>query len=131
MSAALGAANPRTLTGEWRFTYQYARTQCLLAAHALGVQAIDTVYVNFRDLDGLRQDCVAARLDGFTGCLAIHPDQVAVINELFAPTEADLAFARRLVAAFAGGAGTVSLDGRMYDAPHLRAAQRLLGAAAR
>lgn len=126
LSSALGAGDPRAPDGSWRPTYEYARSQALLAAHALGVEAIDTVYVNYRDPEGLRRACQASRYDGFTGRVAIHPDQVAIINEAFTPTAEELALARRVVAAFEGGAGAVSIDGKMFDIPHLKAAQRLL-----
>ncbi len=126
LSAALGAGNPRTAEGRWRPTYEYARTQCLLAAHALAIEAIDTVYVDFRNAQGLREDCTASRSDGFGGRLAIHPDQVAIINSAYTPSESERAQAQRIVDAFAGGQGTVSIDGRMYDLPHLKAAQRVL-----
>jgi citrate lyase subunit beta/citryl-CoA lyase len=126
LSSALGAGDPRTSEGAWRPMYEQARLQCILAAHALQVEAIDTVYVNYRDSAGLRQACEASRYDGFTGRIAIHPDQVAIINEAFTPTEAERVIARRIVAAFESGAGAVSLDGKMYDIPHLKAAKRLL-----
>lgn len=127
LSAALGAGDPRTAQGGWRPTYEHVRSQCLLTAHALGVEAIDTVYVNFHDPEGLRQSCGESRYDGFTGRVAIHPDQVPIINEAFTPGDAELAIARQIVAAFEGGAGAVSIDGKMYDIPHLKAARRLLG----
>ena len=126
LSAALGAGDPRTQDGRWRPTYEHARTQCLLAAHALAVEAIDSVYVDFRDLRGLRVACASSRHDGFGGRLAIHPDQVAIINETYAPSEAELRQAQRIVDAFGAGEGTVSLDGKMYDLPHLKAARRVL-----
>jgi citrate lyase subunit beta/citryl-CoA lyase len=126
LSSSLGAGDPRLAGGDWRPLYAHARSQCILAAHALGIAAIDTVYVNYRDAEGLRVACAASRHDGFGGRLAIHPDQVAVINEAFAPTGEELALARRIVAAFAGGSGVVAIDGKMYDMPHLKAAQRLL-----
>jgi citrate lyase subunit beta / citryl-CoA lyase len=126
LSSALGAGDPRTLSGEWRPTYVHARTQCLLTAHALGAEALDTIHVNFKDLDGLRESSLASRYDGFTGRIAIHPDQVQVINEAFTPSDAERAHARRVVDAFQGGAGAVSIDGKMYDIPHLRAARRVL-----
>lgn len=126
LSAALGAGDPRMADGRWRPTYEYARTQCLLAAHALAIEAIDSVYVDFRDLQGLKVACAASRHDGFGGRLAIHPDQVAVINESYLPSEAERAQAQRIVDAFGAGGGTVSLDGKMYDLPHLKAAQRVL-----
>lgn len=127
LSAALGAGDPRTTEGAWRPTYEYARSQCLLAAHALGVEALDTVYVDFHDTDGLRRSCLQARHDGFTGRVAIHPDQVGIINDAFTPSAEERALAQRIVDAFASGAGAVSLDGKMYDIPHLRSARRVLG----
>jgi citrate lyase subunit beta/citryl-CoA lyase len=130
LSSALGVGTPRLPNGAWRPMYEYARLQCLLAAHALGVEALDTVYVDYRDSTGLRAACEASRHDGFTGRLAIHPDQVAVINAAFTPSEAELALARRIVDAFASGTGVVAIDGKMYDIPHLKAARRLLGASA-
>lgn len=126
LSAALGAGDPRTPDGRWRPTYEYARTQCLLAAHALAIEAIDSVYVDFRDLRGLQAACAASRHDGFGGRLAIHPDQVAVINDAYTPSNAERAQAQRIVDAFGAGEGTVSLDGKMYDLPHLKAARRVL-----
>lgn len=131
LSAALGAGDPRAEDGRWRPVYEHARTQCLLIAHTLGVEAIDTVYVDFRNADGCRANTLAARHDGFTGKIAIHPDQVPIINAAFTPSEAELAHAERVIAAFASGAGAVQLDGKMLDIPHLKAARRLLAAAGR
>ncbi|HEY6453188.1 MAG TPA: CoA ester lyase [Steroidobacteraceae bacterium] len=130
LSAALGAGDPRTPAGGWRTLYEYARTQCLLAAHALAVDAIDSVFVDYRDLPGLQRACEDSRHVGFNGRLAIHPDQVPLINAAYTPSEAERLLARRIVEAFAGGAGAVSLDGKMYDLPHLKAARRLLSQAA-
>ena len=128
LSAALGALTNKEPNGEWTFPYQLARAQCLFAAGAAGVVALETLYADYRDQDGLAESCRIARRDGFVGRLAIHPDQVATINACFTPSEADLAHARRVVAAFAGqpDAGTVGIDGRMYDRPHLVAARRTL-----
>lgn len=126
LSAAMGAGDPRTPEGAWRPMYEYARNQCLLLAHALGAEALDTVYVNFKDPEGLRRACLASRYDGYTGRIAIHPDQVAIINEAFTPTEAERVLARRIIEAFSSGAGAVSIDGKMYDIPHLKAARRVL-----
>lgn len=126
LSAAMGAGDPRTPDGAWRPLYVHARNQCLLLGHAIGAEVLDTVYVNFKDLDGLRQSCATSRHDGFTGRIAIHPDQVSIINEAFTPTAAERAMAQRIVDAFNSGAGAVSLDGKMYDIPHLKAAKRLL-----
>jgi citrate lyase subunit beta/citryl-CoA lyase len=131
LSAALGAGDPREANGEWRPLYQHARGQCLLAAHALGIEALDTVYVNYRDPAGLKLACTSSRHDGFTGRLAIHPDQVAAINQAYAPSDTEVALAERIIAAFVNGAGAVSLDGKMYDIPHLKAARRLIAERAR
>ena len=132
LSAALGALAQRDATGALTFTFQLARTHCLLAAAALGAQAIDGVCTDFRDGQRLQHELDAARRDGFSGKLAIHPDQIAAINAAFAPTEAEREHARRVVAAFAAapGAGVASLDGRMIDRPHLVQAQRILAAVA-
>jgi citrate lyase subunit beta/citryl-CoA lyase len=101
---------------------------CLYAAAAAKLSAIETVYVDFRNSEGLRRDTEAARRDGFTGRLAIHPAQVPVINDVFTPTAAQVEKAKAVVAAFAAqpGAGAVGIDGKMYDRPHLARAQRLL-----
>ncbi len=131
LGAALGAAAKHDSSGALTFTFALARTTCLLAAAALGVQAIDGVHVDFRDMAGLGRALAEARRDGFSGKLAIHPDQVGPINAAFTPTEEERQHARRVVAAFAaaGGAGVVSLDGQMIDRPHLLQARRVLAAA--
>lgn len=133
LSAALGASTNRDETGEWAFTYRLVRSLTLLAAHAAGAQAIDTLYVDFRDEEGLRASCRAARAEGFTGRLAIHPAQVAAINECFLPSQAEIEHARRVIAAFdaAPGAGTIGLDGKMIDIPHLKQARAVLAQAER
>jgi len=130
LGAALGVTGRVDETGRPTLAFQAARTSCLLTALALGVQAIDGVHVDFRDKEGLARELNAARRDGFTGKLAIHPDQVDAINTAFMPTEAEVAHARRVIAAFAAapGAGVVSLDGQMVDRPHLIQAQRILSA---
>ena len=129
LSAAIGASRKYGDDGDWTDLFRMVRATVLLTAHAAGVPAIDTLHVDFRDEAGLTRKARAARADGFSGMLAIHPDQVAVINAAFTPSEADLAGARAIVAAFATnpGAGVVSLDGQMLDQPHLRLARRLLG----
>ena len=101
---------------------------CLLAAKAAGTEPVETLYADFRDEDGLLASCAAAAREGFTGRIAIHPGQVAGINRSFLPSEADVAHAQRVTAAFAAqpDAGTVGLDGKMLDIPHLRQAQRVL-----
>jgi citrate lyase subunit beta / citryl-CoA lyase len=128
LSAALGALEKTTADGSLTPVLQLARSLCLLGASAAGVQAIDGVYPNFRDPDGLARAVAEARRDGFTAKLAIHPDQVSAINAAFAPTAAEIERARRIVAAFeaAGGAGVTSLDGQMIDRPHLVLARRVL-----
>jgi citrate lyase subunit beta / citryl-CoA lyase len=133
LSAALGALGKREEGGALTFTFQLARTSCLLAAAALGVQAIDGVHTDLRDSEGLQRELAHARRDGFTGKLAIHPDQLAAINGAFTPTEAECRHARRVVAAFAAapGTGVATLDGQMIDRPHLLQAQRILAGALR
>jgi len=128
LSAALGALSQRDDSGALTFTFQLARAHCLLAAAALGVQAIDGVCTDFRDAARLQHELDAARRDGFSGKLAIHPDQIAAINAAFAPTDAEREHALRVVAAFATApaSGVASLDGRMIDRPHLLQAQRIL-----
>jgi citrate lyase subunit beta / citryl-CoA lyase len=128
LSAALGATDNKEPDGAWTFPYQLARAQCLFAASAAEVAAIDTVFTDFRDSRGLEQDCRRSRRDGFVGRLAIHPDQVAIINRAYAPSEAEIEHARKIVAAFEAdpGAGTLGVDGKMVDIPHLKAARKTL-----
>ncbi len=132
LSVAVGALDNKDPDGNWTQPYQLARSLCLFAAHAAGVEAIDTLYANFRDSEGLRRSCDEARRDGFGGKLAIHPDQVDVINEAFTPGADEIARARRIVALFDAnpGAGTLALDGTMLDIPHLKQARRILAMAA-
>ncbi len=128
LSAALGASSKYDESGELSFTYRMARSLCLAGAVAAGVQPVDGVFADFRDEPGLKREAEAARREGFTGKLAIHPAQVAVINAAFSPSRDELAHARAVVAAFeaAPDSGTVSVDGRMADRPHLEQAQRVL-----
>jgi citrate lyase subunit beta / citryl-CoA lyase len=128
LSAALGATDNKEPDGSWTFPYQLARAECLFAASAAEVAAIDTLFANFRDLEGLEQDCRRSRRDGFTGRLAIHPGQVDTINRAYAPSEAEVEHARKIVAAFEAnpGAGTLGVDGKMVDMPHLKAARKIL-----
>ena len=128
LSTALGASTNLDPAGGWALVYRLARVQVLLAAKAAGVAAIDTLYVDFRDEAGLRQSSTQAADEGFSGRIAIHPAQVAPINAAFAPSDAAVAHARRIIAAFAAqpGAGTVGLDGRMIDIPHLKQARNQL-----
>jgi citrate lyase subunit beta/citryl-CoA lyase len=126
LSAALGASTNRGDDGEFLLTYKIVRTLALLAAKAAGVDAIETLHANFRDMDGLSRAARAAQREGFCGMLAIHPDQVAPINAAFTPSEDDVAHAKNVVAAFASGAGVASLDGKMLDQPHLKQAKHVL-----
>lgn len=128
LGAALGSAGRTDASGALTGAFSLARTLCLLTAAALGVSAVDGVYVDFRDAAGLADELEAARRDGFTAKLAIHPEQVAAIQAAFTPSPAQCEWARRVLAAFAAApqAGVVSLDGRMIDRPHLIQARRIL-----
>lgn len=128
LSAAIGASATRGPDGDWSHPYQLARSLCLFAAAAAEVAPIDTLHADFRDTEGLVASCERARRDGFTGKIAIHPDQVAPINTCFSPSDDEVAHARRVVEAFAAqpDAGTIGIDGKMYDIPHLKAATRIL-----
>lgn len=132
LPAAIGASTSREADGGYTPPYQLARSLTLFGAHAAGVAAIETVYPDFRDGDGLAAYAARGRRDGFTGMMAIHPAQVPVINAAFTPSAEEVAHARRVVDLFAAnpGAGALQLDGRMVDAPHLKQAQRLLALAA-
>jgi citrate lyase subunit beta / citryl-CoA lyase len=132
LAAALGATSNKEADGRWTDPFRQARNLCLYGASNAGVAPIDTLYADFRDTKGLERDCRLARRDGFTGRLAIHPDQVAIINRCFSPSDEAVAEARKIVAAFAAqpDAGTLGIDGKMYDIPHLKAAQRTLSAIA-
>jgi citrate lyase subunit beta / citryl-CoA lyase len=133
LSTAIGATANREPDGAWTQPFQLARSLCLFGATAAGVAAIDTLYVDFRDAAGLRVACAAASRDGFTGKLAIHPDQVAPINECFTPSATELAHAQRVVDLFAQhpGVAALSLEGKMLDIPHLRQAEHILTRARR
>jgi citrate lyase subunit beta/citryl-CoA lyase len=128
LSVEFGAEANRDGDGYFLPPYQLARSLCLAGAAAAQVQAIDTVYIDFRNEAGLRRECEEARRDGFTGKMAIHPGQVAAINEVFTPTAEAIKRAEAVIAAFADnpGAGTVGIGGVMYDRPHLERARQLL-----
>jgi citrate lyase subunit beta / citryl-CoA lyase len=128
LAAAIGGHNRRS-DGVYEDVYRLARSLCLLAAAAAAVAPIDTIYTDFKDAEGLAAECTAARRAGFTAKMAIHPAQIAAINAAFAASEEELAWAREVVALFAANpdAGTIALDGRMVDRPHLTLARRLLG----
>ena len=131
LSAAVGATRSRDENGDFLAPYQLARSLCLFAAAAAEVPAIDTVFTDFRNADGLAQYATEARRDGFSGMLAIHPAQVETINAAFQPTAEEIDRARRIVALFDAnpGAGTIGMDGQMIDRPHLVQAKRILGLA--
>jgi len=129
LAAALGAAtNRHPHTGDYDDPFQLARTLCLATARAIDVQPVGVVYVDFRDLDGLEQECLRDRRSGFIGKVAIHPAQVEVINRAFTPSQDEIDFAHKVVDIFAQnpGMGTVGLDGKMLDMPHLKQARNVL-----
>jgi citrate lyase subunit beta/citryl-CoA lyase len=129
LGAVLGVTRKRDARGRWTDAFRLVRAQTLLVAHAAGCWPIETLHADFRDEAGLATAASEAAADGFSGMLAIHPAQVAVINRAFAPDDNALAEARAIVAAFAAnpGAGTLQINGRMIDQPHLRQARALLG----
>ena len=133
LSAALGASSKHDADGSLSFTYQLARSLCLAGAVAAGVQPVDGVFADFKDDKGLKAESEAARREGFTGKLAIHPGQVPVINAAFTPSKTDIAHAEEVVAAFEAqpNAGVLSVGGKMVDRPHLVQARRVLERAAR
>jgi citrate lyase subunit beta/citryl-CoA lyase len=133
LADALGASSNRNEDGSYGFTYQLARSLCLVGAAAAGVPAVETIHGDFRDEAGLRKRTAEARRAGFRGMLAIHPAQVDVINEAFAPSAEELAWAQEIIDLFAAnpGAGTIGHKGAMLDRPHLARAQGLLALAAR
>src|SRR5512135_506564 len=128
LAAEIGAEANREADGTLTEPYRIARAMCLYGATAAKVPAIETINVDFRNAEVLRKDTGIARRDGFTGRLAIHPAQVPLINEVFTPSAAQIEKAKAIIAAFAAqpGAGTVGIDGKMYDRPHLARAQALL-----
>jgi citrate lyase subunit beta/citryl-CoA lyase len=127
-ATALGATSNRDDSGDYDFPYQMFRALCLTGAAAASVSAIETIHGDFRDTEGLEKMARRARRAGFRGMLAIHPDQVPVINAAFTPSPEEIAHAEKVLAAFDAnpGAGTVGLDGAMLDMPHLKRAQALL-----
>ena len=129
LAAAIGATRKRDASGIWTDAFRYVRAQTLLTAHARGVPAIDTLHADFADEAGLKAAAEAARADGFSGMLAIHPAQIETINQAFTASETDLAEARAIVAAFRDNpdAGTLQIDRKMIDRAHLKLAQRVLG----
>jgi len=133
LSAALGASSKYDSEGNLSFTYQLARSLCLAGAVAANVQPVDGVFADYKDDDGLKAEGEAARREGFTGKLAIHPAQVPIINAAFTPSSEDVEYAEAIVAAFEAqpDAGVLSVGGKMVDRPHLTQARRVLERAAR
>ena len=131
LSAVLGAKTNREPDGTWTSPYMLARNLCLLTAAAADTQSIDTVFVDFRDAPGFRAEASAAARDGFTAKMAIHPSQVAVINEIFTPTPEEIALAQEIVQLFADNpnAGALGLRGQMLDRAHVARAERILARA--
>lgn len=128
LPAAIGATTSREPDGRYTPPYEIARALTLFAAHAAGVEAIETVYPDFRNLEGLSAYAARAARDGFTAMMAIHPSQVAIINAAFTPSDEALSQAQEIIKAFADnpGVGALQLGGKMIDAPHLKQAQKLL-----
>ena len=132
LSASLGSTANKT-GRNYHSPYRLARDLCLMGAAAAGVAAIDTVYTDIEDLEGLAEESAAARRDGFSCKVVIHPKHVDVVNAAFSPTDEEVAWARRIVDAFAAdtGLGVIRIDGKMIDKPHLRAAEKILSASGR
>ncbi len=129
LAAALGASdNKNPVTGGYDDVFIYAKSMCLATARAIDAQPVGVVYVNFRDLEGLEAECLQDRRTGFIGKAAIHPDQCAIINRAFSPTQDEIEHALKVVKIFEDnpGVGTIGLEGMMLDMPHLKQAQNLL-----
>lgn len=129
LAAALGASNNKNpVTGQYDDPYLMAKSLCLVTARAIDVQPIGAVFVNFKDLQGLEEECLRERRAGFTGKIAIHPAQTEIINRAFTPTDEEIAYAKKVVEVFEQNPnlGTVGLDGKMLDMPHLKQARNLL-----
>jgi len=128
MAADLGASANMDEQGQYFLVHQLTRANCLTVSAAGNYQPVDGVWVDYKDEQGLRTECIRARQEGFTGKMAIHPAQVVVINECFSPSEEEIAHARAVIKAFedADGAGAVGLNGKMLDMPHLKQAEKVL-----
>ena len=133
LSAALSGSTNRAPDGAYEDVYRLARSLCLAGSRAAEIEPVDSVYPDFRDLEGLAAEALQGRKTGFTGKIAIHPAQVEPINNAFTPSEEEVAFAHRVIAAFdeIGGAGTIGLNGKMLDMPHLKQARQILSMAER
>jgi citrate lyase subunit beta / citryl-CoA lyase len=128
LMADLGALAKGPAPGVYDDTFRLARTINLMASVAAGVVAYDTVYPDIRNIEGLRTEAQDARRMGYGGKIAIHPDQVAIIHEVFTPSEAEIAWSRRVIETFESNpsSGVLTLDGKMLDKPHLTLARRML-----
>lgn len=133
IAAVVGASANRDADGKYDPLYELARTLCLAGAAAAEAAPIDTVYVNFRNPAGLEEECLRVRRAGYQGKIAIHPDQIPIINQSFTPTSAEIAHAEKIIHAFDSNPalGTVGIDGKMYDMPHLKLARKVKAAAER
>lgn len=128
LADSIGASSNRDPDGRYGFTYELARSLCLLGAATAGVAAIETIQSDFRDLDTLKARAEKVRREGYRGMLAIHPAQVEVINAAFTPTEEEIAEAQAIVDLFAAnpGVGAIGYKGGMLDRPFLSRAEHLL-----
>ena len=132
LAASLGASDNRhPVTGDYDDAFLMAKSQCLAASRAIDVQPVGVVWINFRDGEGLEADCLRDRRSGFVGKIAIHPDQSEIINRAFTPSDEEIAYSQRVVDVFEQnpGLGTVGLDGKMLDMPHLKQARNVLALA--
>lgn len=128
LAVEIGASAKTDSEGNWLPPFAWAQSACLLKARDLGVQALDTVYAAFTDDDGLKRDAQRAKCLGFTGKLAIHPGQLATINSVFSPSDAEIERAQKIVSAFEANPadGAIQYEGKMLDSPHRRQAEKLL-----
>lgn len=131
LATSISATRSVDSSGGWTDAFRFVRAQTLLASHACGILPIDAAFLNYEDEEGLAQAARTARSDGFCGMLAVHPDQVPIINEAFAPTDTELEEARDIIAAFEDnpGAGSLQFQGKIIEKPHLTSARRILGTA--
>ena len=133
LGAAMGLGRVRDGAGRYLDIPRYARVMCSVVAAAAGVEAIDTVFTDIADLDGLRRECEEGVAMGFTGKISIHPSQIPVINDVFTPGKDAVAEARELIALFEvnarHGIYAFTFKGQMVDAPHLNRAKKLLARA--
>jgi citrate lyase subunit beta / citryl-CoA lyase len=133
LGAAMGLGRVRDAEGRYLDIPRYARVMCSVVASAAGIEAIDTVFTDIADLDGLRRECEDGVAMGFTGKISIHPNQIAVINDVFTPPKEAVDEARQLVALFEeharSGVYAFTFKGQMVDAPHLAHAKKLLARA--